>query len=269
MSGLRSCIYRVPDLGAARDWYSEVFEATPYFVEEYYVGFDIGGYELGLLPDSASGREINLSGLSYWDTPDITESLEKFRAAGGKIIEDIQDVGDGVKLAAVSDLWNNAVGLIENRFFRIGDKSVQPDAPRNPGVTALGGIFFKSSDPKALKNWYEEHLGIISGKYGSEWQWRKEKPGNGPGFTVWSPFESSTSYFDPSEHSFMINYRVNDLEALLVRLEENNISQVGQMEVHEYGKFAWILDPEGHKIELWEPVDSEYAKMDSNRMAAE
>jgi predicted enzyme related to lactoylglutathione lyase len=130
-------------------------------------------------------------------------------------------------------------------------------------------VFFKSDDPDSLKEWYNRHLGIAAGKFGAQWQWRKEKAGNGPGFTVWSPFESSTSYFDPSDQSYMINYRVNDLEALLARLKEQHILQVGEVEIYEYGKFAWIMDPEGRKIELWQPDDDEYLKMDGDTMAAE
>ncbi|MEJ2006451.1 MAG: VOC family protein [Cyclobacteriaceae bacterium] len=267
MSGLRSCIYRVPDLPAAREWYGKVFETQPYFDEEYYVGFDIGGYELGLLPGSTT--EINLSGLSYWAVDNIEKVIDKFISDGSTLIEDVQDVGDGVKLAAVSDLWNNAIGLIENRFFRIGERNHHPVAAVVPGVTALGGVFFKTKTPEKLKSWYRENLGIRAGEYGGQWHWRKEAAGNGPGFTVWSVFDSDTSYFAPSVHDVMINYRVNDLEALLTHLEKKGIKQVGEMESFPYGKFAWILDPDGRKIELWQPVDDEYSNLDGETMGAE
>jgi predicted enzyme related to lactoylglutathione lyase len=142
MPGLRSCIYRVPELDSAREWYSRVFKTEPYFVEEYYVGFNIGGYELGLLPD-ATPREINLSGISYWDTSEIGKSLKEFTEAGAKIVEDVQDVGDGVKLAAVSDPWNNAVVLIENRFLALVRQMNCLHLPGNPALLHWEVCFLK------------------------------------------------------------------------------------------------------------------------------
>jgi len=268
MGGLRSCIYRVPDLAEASSWYGKVFDATPYFENEFYIGFDIDGYELGLLKGKGPDR-VELSGLSYWATNDIEQSISRFKAEGAKLEEEIMDVGDGVLLAALSDPWNNGIRLIENRFFQIGPRNNHPEPAKQPGVTACGGVFIKCQDPGAIKEWYRNNLGINAGQYGAVWQWRKEVPNNDPGFTVWSAFPADTTYLSPSEHDFMINYRVNDLEELLKMLKERNIEQVGKMESYEYGKFAWIMDPEGRKIELWEPVDEEYIKISGDRMAAE
>lgn len=121
-------------------------------------------------------------------------------------------------------------------------------------VTGLGGFFFKCDDPKATKEWYKTHLGIPADQYGWNFQW-KDKEGN-DGSTQWSTFDAATKYFAPSEKPFMVNYRVHDLEALLKVLKEEGVTIVGEMESYDYGKFGWILDPEGNKIELWEPVDS-------------
>lgn len=123
-------------------------------------------------------------------------------------------------------------------------------------VTGLGGVFFKSSDPKTLRDWYREHLGIESEDYGFSFLWREMAAPDNKGYTVWNPFPEGTEYFDPSEQPYMINYRVADLEALLPALEAEGVEVVAGPEAYENGKFAWILDPEGRKIELWEPVPS-------------
>lgn len=121
-------------------------------------------------------------------------------------------------------------------------------------VTGIGGLFFKTKDPEKIRAWYKSHLGIETEQYGATYHWQKE---NGTkGFTVWSPFKDNTTYFAPSEKDFMFNYRVENLEELLRLLKEEGVTIVGEMEVFDYGKFGWILDPDGNKIELWEPVDN-------------
>lgn len=122
-------------------------------------------------------------------------------------------------------------------------------------VTGIGGIFFKAKDPQKSKDWYKKHLGISAGEYGATFQWlTKENPAM-EGNTVWNTFSEKTSYFDPGKQDFMINYRVENLEALLSILQEEGVTVVGNMESYEYGKFAWILDVDGNKVELWEPID--------------
>jgi predicted enzyme related to lactoylglutathione lyase len=118
-------------------------------------------------------------------------------------------------------------------------------------VTGIGGVFFKCEDAEASKQWYKNHLGIESDQYGGCFSWF-DKDGQ-KGHTVWSTFKKDTTYFSPSSSSYMVNYRVENLELLLPLLKEEGVSIVGEMEIHEYGKFAWILDPDGNKIELWEP----------------
>ncbi|MAO63961.1 MAG: glyoxalase [Balneola sp.] len=128
-------------------------------------------------------------------------------------------------------------------------------------VTGIGGIFFKSEDPQASKDWYQKHLGIDSGKYGGTFEWRHAEVPDKKGFTAWSVFDQNTEYTNPSEKDFMINYRVENLEELLETLKEEGVQVIGKMEVFEYGKFGWIMDPNGIKIELWEPNDTEYDKI--------
>ena len=128
-------------------------------------------------------------------------------------------------------------------------------------VTGIGGLFFKSKNPEKTKEWYRKHLGIKSGEYGGTFEWLHAKDNQKKGFTAWGPFDKDTEYFLPGDKEFMFNYRVDDLEKLLGVLKEEGIEIVGEMEVYDYGKFGWIMDPDGQKVELWEPVDEVYEKM--------
>ncbi len=123
-------------------------------------------------------------------------------------------------------------------------------------VTGIGGVFFKSKDPKALVAWYGKHLGLNTDEYGSTFWW-KDKNGNDCS-TQWSPFKEDTTYFQPSEKAFMQNFRVHDLETLLQNLKQEGVTIIGEIESYDYGKFGWILDPENNKIELWEPIDKAF-----------
>lgn len=132
------------------------------------------------------------------------------------------------------------------------------EAPPAPLVTGLGGVFFKSADPAGLGSWYRDHLGIEIREWGGfAFQWRERRHPDDIGYTVWGPFPDTTRYFSPSELPYMINFRVTDLESLLERLRDAGVEIVGELERHPNGSFAWILDPEGRKVELWEPVPSD------------
>lgn len=120
-------------------------------------------------------------------------------------------------------------------------------------VTGIGGIFFKSQNPDELRQWYERHLGIKSENWGTVFPWREVDEPQKEGYTVWSPFSEKTSYFLPSDKQFMLNFRVNNLEQLLAALREEGVTVLPETEESELGKFGWILDNEGNKIELWEP----------------
>ncbi len=123
-------------------------------------------------------------------------------------------------------------------------------------VTGIGGFFFKAKDYKKLLDWYSEKLGLKTDQYGSTFWW-KDKEGNDCS-TQWSPFAADTTYFLPSEKQFMQNFRVENLLHLLDELKNEGVTILGDMETYDYGKFAWILDPEGNKIELWEPIDKAF-----------
>ena len=122
-------------------------------------------------------------------------------------------------------------------------------------VTGLGGIFFKAENPSALYQWYEKHLGLKGDpNAGVHFKWRDAEDPSNPGRTVWAVFPKDTKYFGPSGSTFMLNYRVADLDATLNALREEGVAIDEHREDHEYGRFAWITDPEGNRIELWEPA---------------
>ena len=124
-------------------------------------------------------------------------------------------------------------------------------------VTGIGGIFFKTDDPKKIKEWYGKHLGLPIDDYGASFKWigADYPEAKSPALTQWSPFKSDTTYFQPSDKPYMFNYRVENLVELLKVLKEEGVEIVGEMQEFSYGKFAWIMDPDGNKIELWEPID--------------
>ena len=132
-------------------------------------------------------------------------------------------------------------------------------------VTGIGGIFFKVKDPNATKTWYQKHLGLNTDKYGTAFEWRSSENPESKGFTQWSPMQDSTDYFLPSQKEFMINYRVEDLEGLVVELKAEGVQVLDEIQTFEYGKFVHILDPDGHSIELWEPIDEVYDDLTKGR----
>jgi predicted enzyme related to lactoylglutathione lyase len=125
-------------------------------------------------------------------------------------------------------------------------------------VTGIGGIFFKSKDPKALGEWYRAHLGLnVEAWGGVVFPWVTSENPTGIGTTIWTPFKDDTSYFAPSTASFMINFRVQDLHSLLAALRAEGCDVDAKVEESEYGKFGWVQDPEGNRIELWQPPEGQ------------
>ena len=117
-------------------------------------------------------------------------------------------------------------------------------------VTGIGGIFFKAKDAPALRAWYQRHLGIdVQDWGGTAFMWGDTDGG----MTVWSVNPATSDQFAPSNASFMINYRVDDLHALLAALKAEGCHVMDEVQEYEYGKFGWVIDPEGNKVELWQP----------------
>lgn len=130
-----------------------------------------------------------------------------------------------------------------------------------PRVTGIGGIFFLSEDPAAMRRWYGESLGLAIDDYGSVFEFRNGRNPEEINYLRWGPFANTTKYFEPSKKDFMINYRVQNIEALVARLKAKGVKVLDEIASYEYGKFVHLLDPEGNKIELWEPVDSVLTKL--------
>lgn len=130
----------------------------------------------------------------------------------------------------------------------------------NKKVTGIGGIFFKCADPVRIREWYSNNLGLETNEYGSMFEFRKSDEPEKKAYLQWSPFADETDYFSPSKKDFMINYRVENIEELVKELRSNGVTILDSIETYEYGKFVHIIDPEGNKIELWEPVDEVFDK---------
>lgn len=123
-------------------------------------------------------------------------------------------------------------------------------------VTGVGGIFFKCKDPKKMTAWYEKNLGLSANSWGgATFRWYEDKDSTKKGQTLWQPFPDSTTYFAPSTNNFMIDYRVDNLDALIAEFKKNGVTIVDTIQTVDFGKFLHILDPEGNKVELWEPKD--------------
>jgi len=125
-----------------------------------------------------------------------------------------------------------------------------------PKVTGIGGIFFFADDVEKTKEWYEKNLGVVSSEYGSSFEFRNVNRPDEINYLQWSPFKTGNSYFQPSKKEFMINYRVQNMDELVRNLKKNGVNVVDDIETVEYGKFVHIVDDDGNKIELWEPIDS-------------
>lgn len=129
-----------------------------------------------------------------------------------------------------------------------------------PRVTGIGGIFFRSKDPKATNEWYSENLGLAIDDYGSPFEFRNANNPEEINYLRWSPVKEDDPYFNPSDKEFMINYRVCNLEGLIRNFKRDGVTILDSLVSYDYGKFVHILDTDGNKIELWEPVDSVLTK---------
>jgi predicted enzyme related to lactoylglutathione lyase len=122
-------------------------------------------------------------------------------------------------------------------------------------VTGIGGVFFKCKDPEKVKEWYNQHLGMDAGPYGANFDWRDAENPSQKGCTAWNTFTEQANMFEPSAKEFMINYRVENLTTLVGQLKEEGVTILDSIETYSYGKFVHIIDAEGNKIQLWEPVE--------------
>lgn len=147
-----------------------------------------------------------------------------------------------------------SLAFIATFYLGFAFKSITTKSNNNnmKKVTGIGGIFFKCKDASKLKEWYKTHLGLPTDDYGATFEWREDADSTIKGSTQWAPFAEDTKYFAPSAKDFMINYRVENLEALVADLKKEEVTILDEIESFDYGKFVHIMDLEGNKIELWE-----------------
>ena len=152
----------------------------------------------------------------------------------------------------------NSANKITNKMEEQKSESRNIPSPKDTTtkVTGIGGIFFFSDNPKETREWYRKNLGIETNEYGSSFESRNvNRPGE-INTLQWCPFKKGSEYFSPSKKEFMINYRVQNIEGLVNKLKENGVTVLDSIAAYDYGKFVHIMDSEGNKIELWEPIDA-------------
>lgn len=179
------------------------------------------------------------------------EAQQERRGAFGKIPE-----AEIVDESEVFPIKRNLRLLHVANMHQVGacfEAAGLPMEERMERVRGIGGVFFKARDPKALGAWYAKHLGLVlEGWGGALFPWR-EHDARGDACTVWSPFPADTKYFEPSASPFMINFRVDDLDAMFAQLRAAGVAVEERVERSELGAFGWVMDPEGNRIELWQP----------------
>lgn len=202
----------------------------------------------------------------YHDRPlsDIAQELSYLRRANIAMFRSLNDeqwarvgTANEASVSVRALAWITAghelhhMNVLRSRYDIDGDAETRA---RRDGVRGIGGVFFKSRDPKALGQWYSEKLGVrVEDFGGAAFQWRDLDRPDRIGYTIWSPFAANTTYFEPSSAPFMVNFRVDDLAATLLSLRSSGVEVDPKIEESEFGKFAWVMDPEGNRIELWEP----------------
>ena len=146
--------------------------------------------------------------------------------------------------------------LIATFFLGFAFKAITTNNNNNNSkkVTGIGGVFFKCKNPKKITEWYQKYLGLQTNPYGATFEWYEGTDSTKKAQTQWTPFSEKTKYFEPSTKDFMINYRVQNLEQLVAELKAANVTILDKMEIVSYGKFIHILDVEGNKVQLWEPL---------------
>ena len=155
-----------------------------------------------------------------------------------------------VSLASCNSTTEKTSSMADNKDHA-NDTNASVDT--TPKVTGIGGIFFFCDDPQKTKEWYGQNLGLDTNDFGAIFESRNVDNPDEINQLVWSPFKTGSDYFNPSKKDFMINYRVQNIEALVDKLKENGVTVVDTITTYEYGKFVHILDPDGNKVELWEP----------------
>lgn len=199
-------------------------------------------------------EEPKLTGSIYFNINNIDEAWEKWKNQV-EIIYPIESFPYGMKEFAFYD--NNGY------ILQFGEEI---KSEKTVGITGIGGVFFKSKNQKELMQWYTDKLGFNLDEYGTCFVTRSvSKPGELT-HLQWSIFKEESTYFEPCKERFMLNYRVNNLEKFIEMLKSNKVEFVSELEVFDYGKFIHILDLDGNKIELWEPIESHFSEIVNAKM---
>jgi predicted enzyme related to lactoylglutathione lyase len=255
VTGIGGVFFKTPDVQRVIDWYRDHlgFQVTQWGATFVWGDLDEKKKTVSRTewsPFKADSDYYAPSTLPYminYRVHDLEKLLDALSKEGVQVVGDMQSFEYG-KFGWAMDPEGRKVELWEPVDDRFGDDS----KPWTDRVTGLGGVFFKSNDPEGLKVWYATHLGI--GDETFLWKDLAYPSSKQMGRTVWSPFNADTSYFDPSDKPWMFNYRVKDLKGLMKKLETEGVQIAGNLEETEYGNFGWILDCDGTKVELWEPL---------------
>lgn len=206
-----------------------------------------------------------------WD--DVSEPIIRFSDDGSMaytIVDKIVEVTyeeDGIPVKGQTHFAWTAIYTKQNGEWKIESvSSTNKPVTINqndvvPKVTGIGGVFFESKNPKALREWYGKHLGLAIDDYGSPFEFRNANRPEEINYLRWSPYDIKPATFAPSKKPYMINYRVQNIEALAEKLRENGVTILDKIETYDYGKFVHIMDIEGTKIQLWEPIDDFFTQM--------
>ncbi len=202
-----------------------------------------------MMSDCMPGVEVNFAGSAMHMSIGMDDEAQT-RTVFEKLGE-----GGKVDMPLEVQFWGALYGQVTDRFgiqWMLNCELKKETAAAEPKIVGIGGIFFKSKDPKALNKWYAEKLSIPATDYGANFEWLQAEDPSKKGMTVWSPFADNTKYFEPSEKEFMLNYQVEGIEGFIEKLRSAGVTILDDIADSEYGKFVHILDLEGNKIELWE-----------------
>lgn len=200
---------------------------------------------------SYGSRLHNIEGLNYLAYAQWPDK-ETWETSGENLPQIAQTYSKNMKACCESSTTDFELEVVSDLLAT--QKHIKNDP--TPKITGIGGIFFKGKNTEVLKKWYTENLGLNTDEYGAMFTSRNINKPEEINHLQWSVFKNDTDYFDPSNQDYMINYRVQNIEELVLRLKIKNVTILDEIASYEYGKFVHILDLEGNKIELWEPADS-------------
>lgn len=264
VTGIGGIFFKANDAKALAKWYEDHlgigFGKNLYFSFSWRVNNNTlspASTSLGIFSDKSDYFDPSTKQLMLNLRVENLEELLKVLKQEGVNVQDKMDKYAYGNFGWIVDPEGNKIELWEPIESGFGEDE-KDDAEKMKTltrVTGIGGIFFKSKNQPQLLEWYDKHLGITFTESYHTFKWIDFNDKKKTGSSAFSIFKDTTKYLEPSQKEFMINFRVKNLEALVNDLKNEGVQSVGAFEKYEYGNFAWIMDPEGNKIELWEPVD--------------